>query len=323
MLFVFYCNATEETGLGHLSRCLQIALAIKNQQVDSEIVFHGVYSDFAKQLLQMNQLTWQMNIDEGNIANACVILDDYQLTQLDLDHFVNTARFVVKIDDFDELDTRQLDLVINFRLSFDNHPYQAKHCALGIKYFPFKSSLVPIRAYNLENPRSKITNIFIFIGGNDHNRAGEKLVSLIEQHLINKEIFWITGQEQKNAINCQRNKLTVLPLTSKIEHYYQQADFFISGGGLSKYEVSFCGIPNASISQNQGQSEDSQIFAEYGLSYDLGLTNELDNNPQNVTNKLIDYCQKNTHNHFYQQSARYFDSNSCNALALKIIQVAQ
>lgn len=319
--FIFYCHANEKTGLGHLSRCLQIALAIKKQLPAADITFWGEFGSFASQLLTKSEFSIKSALSNNELKNACLILDSYDLTQADIEHFVSSTKYLVKIDDFDDLDTSAIDLIVNFRLGFDNHLYQSKHQALGIKYFPFKAALTTIRDRNLKIRNQRITHIFIFIGGNDISNAGEKLVQLIDKHLTNKKLYWVRAGNLETTLTCKNNELTMLPLTAEIEQYYQQADFFISGGGLSKYEVSFCGIPNASISQNSGQAQDSKIFDNYGLSYDLGITNELDEQPENIINKLVKYCDTPNHEKFYQQSALHFNSNSCNALAEKIIQV--
>ncbi|NMP32898.1 hypothetical protein HII17_15175 [Thalassotalea sp. M1531] len=322
--FVFHCHANTQTGLGHLSRCLQIALAIKTEAPESQITFVGDYHDFAKQLLSSYHYDHLPKFVNKMLANANLVLDNYHLNQAEINEFRQQAKGVIKIDDFDEFDLSALDLVVNFRLGFDNHPYKAQASALGVSYYPFKQALINIRESNLAKKGYQLNNILVFIGGSDNSSAGEKLIKLIDTAVHGKNIYWLTNDNQhSDNYLCQHNELTTLPLTPDIEAYYQQADFFINGGGLAKYEASFCAIPNACISQNLGQKQDSEIFANYGLSYDLGLTEQLEKTPKLIAKKLANILNLAEHNQLIEQSRQTFTSQSPKRLAQAILKAAK
>ena len=73
-----------------------------------------------------------------------------------------------------------------------------------------------------------------------------------------------------------------------IENYLEKVDATINGGGLIKYETSFCGIPSASLSTTNKQHEDTLLLEKQGLLYNLGnQQNEIKINIENRINNFI------------------------------------
>lgn len=323
--YLFQCNANKDTGLGHLSRCLNIALAIQLISTN-KIIFIGEYNSFAKSLLSEHRLPYcsQEKIEFGD--NDTLILDDYNIVQKDITQLRERVKNFVKIDDFHDLNLSSLDLVINFRLNAETDEYSsnynAKQTCLGLNYFPFHQKLLPIRAINSSTQRDNINtvnNIFIFIGGEDKYDAGHKLLCLLDNLVSHKNLYLIDKNHQqltKPISNKEsNNQLHYLPLSANMANYYQQADIFISGGGLSKYEAAFCVIANAAISQNEGQALDTKMLADEGLTFDLGLTKELSDNPNKISNSLQKFLTINSQHYIINNCQNKFMHNSTEAVA--------
>jgi spore coat polysaccharide biosynthesis predicted glycosyltransferase SpsG len=49
------------------------------------------------------------------------------------------------------------------------------------------------------------------------------------------------------------------------------ADICVSGGGLTKYEAAYLGVPVGVLSQTSEQADETRRFASHGLALDLGL----------------------------------------------------
>lgn len=293
---------------------------LKRQKPEQEIVFCGDYLPFATQQIEDQGFGYITDFAAIN-PPFCLIIDDYQINQDDINHWRDKAEHLIAIDDFNHFDLSQCDLVINFRVGFDNEPYTAKSTCLGAKFFPFKSSLQAIREDNLSTTKTSLDNIFIFIGGQDQHNTGMKLMTALDNILSGKVINLVTATTTADKpIPSSRNTLWLKPLTSKIEHYYQAADYFISGGGLSKYEVSFCGIANACISQNQGQAEDSVVFAKHGLTTDLGLVDNFLLSPEQSLTTLVADIEAPAQSALISASKQTFDTHSCRALADHILK---
>lgn len=316
---IFKCNATTNTGFGHFSRCLNIANAIEQLTPQQSIQFCGDYLPFAQQMLDQHEIKYLTSLDD--IAKPFhMVFDDYQLTSQAVTLLSSKAQTLIAIDDFNALDLSRCDLVVNFRVGFDDEKYQAKSTCLGAKFFPFKQALKSLRERNIESPINDVNHITIFIGGQDKENCGQTLLSALDKVLENKTIHLVSPLvAQANRLDSTKNTLVVKPLTANIEDYYQVTDFFISGGGLSKYEVSFCAIPNACISQNQGQADDSHIFSNKALTLDLGLVDDFMLNQTQCVKGLVDRIMDPQAAKLIEASQRVFDTNSCEALANEIL----
>jgi len=320
--YIFQCNANELCGLGHLMRCLNIADALKAQNNKIQIIFNGEFNAFAKEQLNHRYFNMINTVNFDNYKNATLILDDYCITQKDIDFIRAKVKTFIKIDDFNEFDLSQLNLIINFRSCAESESYSNNNTCLGLDYFPFKKPLIDIRKHNLKNENSKVSNIVIFIGGTDQTGVGKKILNLLIECITNKNIYLIDkNAEIKTNYISNNNNITVQPLVKKIEELYQLADVFITGGGLSKYEVAFCCIPNASISQNIGQAEDTKILAASSLTYDLGIATQL--NPSMIKKELMTFLDENSLLKIKNSARTHFSTNSTTNLAQKIIEVSQ
>jgi len=320
--FIFQCNANELCGLGHLMRCLNIAVALKAQNNENHIIFNGKFNSFANKLLSHNSFGITNTQSFDSFHDTTLILDDYCLSQIDIDLIRSKVKTFIKIDDFNEFDLTHLDLIINFRSCAESENYSNNNTCLGLNYFPFKKPLIDIRENNLINENSDVSNIVIFIGGTDLTGVGFKVLNLLIECVEDKNIYLIDkNSEMKTSYISNNNQITILPLVEKIEEFYKLADVFITGGGLSKYEVAFCCIPNASISQNNGQADDTKILAAENLTYDLGVATELE--PKMIKKELLSFLQKSNLLKIRNAAKVAFSTNSTIKLAHKIIEVSK
>ena len=311
--FIFQCNANESCGLGHFMRCLNIAVALSTINRQNLIIFNGRFNDLAQKKLKNHnfQAIYSQSLD--GFSDVTLILDDYSITQ-------DNIKFS-KIDDFNQFDLSNLDLIVNFRSCAELEDYSNRNTCLGLNYFPFKKPLIDIRKNNLNKISIEVSNMVIFIGGSDQLGLGKKVLNLLLECVTNKNIYLIDKScDIKTSYISNHNKITVLPLIDKIEDLYQLADVYITGGGLSKYEVAFCCIPNASISQNSGQDEDTQILAKSNLTYNLGIATNISS--QQIQEELMTFLQKPHLLKILNASKKHFSTNSTDNLAQKIIEVS-
>jgi len=319
--FIFQCNANESCGLGHFMRCLNIAVALKTASHKNLIIFNGNFNALAQQKLSNHNFQAINSHNLDGFSDATLILDDYCITQDDINFIKTKVKTFIKIDDFNQFDLSGLDLIINFRSCAELEDYSNKNTCLGLNYFPFKKPLIDIRKNNLNKLSIEVSNIVIFIGGSDLSGLGQKVLNLLVECVTHKNIYLIDKScDIKKSYISNHNKVTILPLRDKIEDLYQIADVFITGGGLSKYEVAFCCIPNASISQNMGQDEDTQILAKSNLTYNLGIATSI--TPQKIQEELMTFLQKAHLLKILNASKKHFSTNSTDNLAQKIIEVS-
>ncbi len=338
--FAFRCDADKENGLGHLTRCLNIAREIRQTDTTCEVIFYGNFNEFAKQLLRRYSIH-SANDNLAILENSALIIDHYDISANDVKAFKNTARKLVKIDDFNDSDLSDFDLVVNFRMGAEHFPYTVAPVCLGISYFPVKHELKAIRRKNLAkyspeihdapggsggsehiDPELKLNNILVFIGGTDHYEIASKLITLLDDVVHDMTIQLVTHDDLHETIALSRNHLKRLPFTRAIELYYDDADYVITGGGLAKYEAGYCCIPNAAISQNMGQDDDTKILTREGVTFDLGLARDLAQNTDAIKMRLVDFMSHELCKKMIDSMRDKYVANSSANLAGKILELS-
>ena len=256
----FNCNQTKKQGLGHFSRCLNLAkhmVILRN----CNIYFLGEFSSFSNKIL--NELGFKIikvnskkaiesYIDDFDI----LITDRYDIDQDYLNFLANNKETKkVFIDDFNVLDFTQQDLVINFRVGASALNYNSKDYALGPEYFIYTPILSKIRMnYKFRND----VNLVLFYGTstNHSNSFFMKLPQYLIKTYKNINVIHLTN----HLSSFKHKRYKTINLNPDIEKHFETADIIINGGGLIKYEAAFCGIPSATLSTTIEQHEDTLVL---------------------------------------------------------------
>ncbi len=293
--FLFRCDADQKNGFGHFSRCLNLARGIKTKYPSADLSFFGNFNEFATNLLknyQIDQILIPPRLNNDHKYQLGIakeydyfVLDSYLIEQDYIDCFSNQSFKFVKIDDFNDLNLEEVDLTVNFCFQAHKFSYLSKKVCLGVSYFPVREELKSIRIKNEKYLNETIEKIVIFIGGADHYNVGEKVIISLDEMFSNIKINLITSKPSNNHFETlHSNDISCLPVIPEIETYLADADMVVTGGGLTKYECAYCGIPNASLTQTSDVYAEAQSFAEAGLTYDLGMA--VDFEKQKIINDI-------------------------------------
>lgn len=322
---IFICNSLGDEGLGHFTRCFNIASGVRKLNKDISIYFDGEYCNFALSKI-INSKFKLLDYKKRNLSysKSIVIFDSYKHNQEKIDYIGNKSFHSIKIDDFNRYNLSKIDSVINFRVDAEYEIYNTKNKFIGLKYYPSELELLKIREqniYNFKNNTNKISNkILIFIGGNDSYNIGEKIIKEIDKFLYGKTFIWATRLVGKNKLNIRNNKLLVHNLQLNISNLLKDIDLVICGGGLVKYESSFTLIPCLSISQNKDQEIDSQICHKNGIIYNLGLHSDLFQNTKLIKSKINKFLNEEFQYKFKKNLLNKYDTNSIFRLSEKILE---
>lgn len=322
---VFYCNANEKTGLGHLSRCLNLARELKKN--DLEIVFLGNFSILATNFIQ-NYCFKYINIESLEpkfelyfTDLEIVIIDSYQINQNFIEQTCTRNYKVVFIDDFNNFDFSLADLIINFTINAIHLNYSCSKTCLGTSFFLNKPEFIEIRSKNIIQRSIKTENLLIFLSkANLQKELINSLLVKIEKVFSDKfENIYFLSDERTDSLN---NKIQLLKPNFEIEKYYQKADLIICGGGLTKYEAAYCCIPNATIAITSEQKKETEFFAAHNLTYDLGIYSD---EPSVIQEKISNFAQLFLNNQYYQtykqSSQKYFNSNSLKDVSDRVLEL--
>ena len=280
---LFRCDGNAATGLGHLSRCVNLARYLQREAPATQNVFWGNYDDFSVSLLARYGLPTLSAPLPGNdnegitlTRNVCaafdvLLLDNYGIDQ----HYINGLKQqpfrLALIDDDQRHNLRGADLVICIRSGAEVLDYGARHQLLGPSFTLVKPELHPIRERNLALfPERPIKRILVFLSG---GQLGMNILPTVLKALDTRglEVSYLASRALLTSPPYARH----IALTPGIEAIYAETDFVICGGGLTKYECAYAGISNACISLTTLQDEDTKIMATQGFTLDLGRAEDI------------------------------------------------
>ena len=314
---LFNCNQTQQQGLGHFSRCLNLA---KHMLLDGnfDITFIGKFSSFAESVLIKEKIPFFSVKNDSEIFDQVnrfhlILFDRYDLNQQFIEKFAEIDELkCIYIDDFNQMDFSKQDLVINFRVGAENFDYTTKNKALGKDYFIFNPSLSNVRErYEF---KSKVKNLLLF--GSGTNQSNTTFTD-IPRWLINEfpelHITHITSEPVLNS--CER--YSSIDISSSIERRFIEADAIINGGGLIKYEASYCGIPAATLSTTSEQHLDTLILEKAGLLFNIGDQSKTSRNTVKI--KVIDFIKsKSVREKLHHTGRTFFSPDSVKNLIIMI-----
>ena len=288
------CDGNELTGLGHLSRCINLARSILANQSSTQIAFWGRFDLFARKLLAHYGLPIlqdiNIQVDDEYFGAAAtlkvcaefdvLLVDSYLIDQNYVDALKHQTTRLVLIDDEQRLDLSDADLVICFRAGYEKFNYRAKHQLIGPSYLPVKPEFHALRKHNLTlSPTRLVERILIYISG---ARLGDRYLPSILNALDFPGIT-ITYLAAEAIPELSNGRVRHITFTPDIESVYSDIDFVVCGGGLTKYECAFMGIANACISLTTLQKQDTEMMAAQEFTLDLGYAKNFE---------ASDFCQE-------------------------------
>ncbi len=278
---IFRCDATARTGLGHLSR--SIALAEACREAGETCRFVGRYETAGSAILAAAGFPAHV-LDEGaddlevlarNAAGRVVVLDDYGF---DAELVARAAALfpVVVLDDFARL-TRYpaSSTILNFTVEAEALAYPGgPRLLLGPRYFLARRALRELRT-RISSAPERAHRILVSIGGVDRHGACSIATSALlsiapEAHVVVAAGTSSPALEETARLLASRGRGEVVVAVPSLAPLFATADAVVSGGGLTKYEAAYLGLPTAVLSQTADQESETRAFVRRGLALDLG-----------------------------------------------------
>lgn len=295
MTFIFRCDATQKTGLGHLSRCIALAEAFEECAVKS--IFVGNFSESGLKLLvgtpfghfnigvESNSIddiekTSRILRDEGVKG---IVADSYLLDNHYLDSLQDGTLTLAVVDDFRKLLHYNYDIVINFTINAHElkYPHSTGLQCLGTHYFLARRCVRSLKL-NDNKPMRNGLNILIAMGGVDRKNSTTTIVQNLPFISSGHRYRVVIGgdfnyrDELIRVAEAGENQIEIVDQISDLSSMFSWCDACICAGGLTKYEAAYLGIPLAVLSQTGLEFNESQTFFNKGMAYNLGFIDEVD-----------------------------------------------
>lgn len=275
---LFRCDANEQTGFGHLSRCLAWAEAFVREGAGVE--FSGEYSEDARRFLADNGL----GLSSGRTPRT-VFFDGYHFGDGETRDWKRSLR--IWVDDFGSRRAYDCEGIVNFTVGAPRLAYPETRRFLGPRYFPARSSLRPLRSVHLSGA---VRRVLVMIGGFDRGNyttlvaktlleldGGLSVTAALGSSFPARETFQEEMEPWKERVNVRE-------FTADAAELYRDMDACVCGGGLTKYECAYLGLPAAVVSQTPEQHRETLEFSSHGLAWNIGLGTELE--PEQLRREL-------------------------------------
>lgn len=278
------CDATSATGLGHLSRCLGLADAFADVGVHCRLF--GQLGDGGRAMLAAagveyiehdrpagaaGDLSATLTAAQGSRA---VLLDSYTVDDAYVASLHTDGAPVLLLDDFCRLVSYQCAAVLNFTVGASRLTYPASgaQMLLGPAYLPVRRALRLARTERIIS--RPVQRVLVAMGGTDPLDLGRRVVRALVQVAPEVSLLVVVGRDYLARTELEREVRGMGHVAVGLPNLAQAlswADLCVSGGGLTKYEAAYMGVPTAVLSQNDEQAWETRVFAQVGLCADLGL----------------------------------------------------
>ncbi len=297
---VLRADATSQIGLGHVMRCLALAIqwrkhggqavmishcpfdAVRKQireqgvQLVSLAAPHPAADDVATTLLTLADLTGG---SRAAASRSWVLVDGAQFDPTYLTMLRSAGHPVAALDDRLGRPYIDADLVINPAFGAECLAYRAPRGArqmLGIQYALLRPEFLTWRAQPRAMP-PVANKLLVTLGGSDPTNATAKVMRALTQlDTTDLEIRVVVG-----PANPQLRNLRLLAIDSRVPMRLVTdcqllpalmgwADLAISAAGVTCYEMACVGLPNATLTTSESQRPVIDAVAQLGAVVSLG-----------------------------------------------------
>lgn len=276
------CDGGFDIGFGHVSRCLALAEAF--EELGWRAAFAGRLREGAAEMVrsagfELAEETRPTGEEPEAVvrllqqhAAAAVIVDSYAVRE-DYLRRVAAEFAVLLIDDYARLTDYPCDAIFHPSVTRDNLPYPTGKLLLeGAGYAPFR------RAFRKERQGrrlEKIKRVLVTIGGGDRLDVTRRVVAALARHDRSLIVRAVVGRgypwqaELREAVAQMGAGSSVLVQLQSLAAEMAAADLCVSGGGMTKYEAAYLGLPCVAIPVTEDQVPETRLFAELGLAAGL------------------------------------------------------
>ena len=263
---LFRVDYNKKIGLGHIFRCLNLALLLKKYK--HEVTFL-VKKEKKVNLIKNKKIKFiflKKNIsfkDEANLILKLFKRDNYDFLILDIDNFLTDK---LKYEKFLE----KIKNILNKTICWDNIVSNKFKFALTYRPYPNYLNLKKIKRdqkilsglenfyypFVKEKKKDGYRNILISLGGTVQTKILKKIIlniNLIKmEHKLNIKI--LNFGKKKNIKKTRHDNFSTITKPIINSRIYDNIDIAIISGGMSKYECMLNSIPSIIINLNKQQS---------------------------------------------------------------------
>lgn len=305
-MIIIRADADETIGMGHVMRCLTIALEIKRKKIpicfftsnlktQQLIISYNIsceclYSNTECSLQEID-LYKQIFKEE---KEKVVLVDSYKVT----DEYFKALQKIAKVAYLDDnnLSFYSVDLLINYNIYARQLDYHKRYKNIGTKLL-LGCNYVPLRKEFLNQSkqnRDKVKNIFITVGGSDSlgimpylaGKIKQEDFSCIQFHLLVGK--YNADKEKLKQLSESAPNIILYHNITNVAKIMGVCDIAISAGGFTLYELCACGLPVVTFFYADNQKNGVEAFEKEDYMFSAG---DYRKNPETCTQQIIKYLK--------------------------------
>lgn len=293
-------------GMGHLMRCLSIALACQKQQISVTFITNNAQSQIflTEKGFPCRRLEGTYGTMEDEIEDTCLFLKEERITLILVDSYQASEQYLsllrreVTVFYMDDLGKKHLpvDGIINYNIygqemEYEKYYSQETALLLGSFYAPVKEAF-------LQTPytvRKEVSNILITMGGSDSYNIAGQLGRLLSTNISEQiTITLVCGRfsphlEEVRQMAETIPNIKVLTDVPDMWNVMQQSDLAIAAAGSTIYELCTMGVPTICCYYVENQRRIAQVFAKKTSMCNAG---DFSKEPEKVLQKIQEHTLK-------------------------------
>lgn len=333
-------DANTDIAMGHLMRCMSIAIQLKNR---NENVIFIVSEEYGIDTLMEKGFKYiclhnDYNDKESEVADVEKVIRDYDIDLLLIDSYqvsktyftaLKKAVKLCYIDDM-QLDKYDVDMIINYTFGTEEQEYKDlgynnERLLLGSRYIPLR----PEFSEGKIDINDKAECIFITTGGSDSydmvcsilKGINDSRMSYIQKNIVVGKFYGNMDQLKRMAAND--GKTNIYADVKDICTIMKESDIAVSAGGTTIAELLACGIPVICFSMADNQLSGTKKYSESGIvCYAGDVRDNRQSVVENIISTLEELCMsKKKRKELIETSEQYIDGHGAERIAAEIMKL--
>lgn len=285
----------ENTGYGHITRCISLYQAFMDRNIIPTIYVNG--DEKSKSFLinvnyeLINWLTHPAQLIKKILNSDIVIIDSYNAGKEFYENISRFTKLLLMIDDYVRIDYPP-GIVLNGSINAEFLPYPKKlntEYLLGTKYIPIRKAFWDItnRKY-----KSELHSILITFGGQDIRNLTIPVLKAITDYTPELKISVVFGNKDGSRFAELKSKYPDAEFYYSIDEYEMKelminCDVAISAAGQTLYELAVTGTPTIAIAVAENQRNNINEWHKAGFILEPIFYNDI-----NCIKKIIEQLNK-------------------------------
>lgn len=284
-MILIRADANENTGSGHVMRCLSIASAFKAK--GETVIFVAAdnksYDLVTSKGFDCEILDTDFSDLEGELNKLISIISLYNPSLFIVDSYFVTGRYFaelgknIKTAYIDDLNFKvwDVDYLINYNIfsseyDYSGYKFTKTKLLLTPEYAPLRDEFRNLPPHDIKD---NVTDVLVSAGGSDPARISERIINEICPMLPDIRFHFIIG-----ALNPRIDVLKKLERDNVILHINEQhiadlmrkCDMAVSASGSTLYELCACGVPTIVFTLADNQIPAADMFDKMGIMLNSG-----------------------------------------------------